>query len=183
MCSSDRSRQSKGLCHSVCGTWSECDRWRLSLLQRPQARLPRRHCSHGLFWWAGAPKGGRVTTHLSSSHASARSNSLLCFLPNCKIHTSNPINILSCVHKRSSAFTRINREFLLFPDALAHFLSHLTIVLLLPVRREAADTWRQQHGVENWLGMGGLAGGGVTGRIHGHSRKRVARWHLKNNVV
>lgn len=42
---------------------------------------------------------------------------------------------------------------------------------------------RQQHGVENWLGLGGLGWGGEaggvstadTGQIHGHSRKRVGR--------
>lgn len=50
-------------------------------------------------------------------------------------------HVLCFVRMHSSAFSHRNREILLFPDALAHFLSHVTAVWLLPVRREAADRW------------------------------------------
>lgn len=106
----NKSRRRKVLRQSVCGSRSVGDRWHLSQLQRPQTRLPRRHCSHALFWWAEAPKGDRVTTHSSSSRGSAKSPPLSRFLPLTRLSNSSTKSnkhALCYVHKHSSVLTDI----------------------------------------------------------------------------
>ena len=63
---------------SVC-VWHVIWRWQMVLVTASAVanRLPRRHCSQGLFWWGGAPKGDHITTRSSPSHGSAKSPSFL----------------------------------------------------------------------------------------------------------
>lgn len=81
---------------SVC-VWHVIWRWQMAHITASAVtnRLPRRHCSHGLFWWGGEPKGDRVTTHSLASHASDKSppSSPPFFLyPDCLSHTWSIIN-------------------------------------------------------------------------------------------
>lgn len=84
-------------------------------------------------------------------------------------------------------FTDLNGgSFLLFPRALAHFLSRITAVQSLPVCREAADRCGG-NGVEGrtgsgWVGRGG--GGGCLRWENPRSHQKASRqMTFEKNVV
>lgn len=154
----------------VC-VWHVIWRWQMVLVTASAVanRLPRRHCSQGLFWWGGAPKGDRITTHSSPSHVSAKSPpSFPHFLSLSRLSISfmkyNKHSPWLYSRTHSCACTRINTQIFLLVPALplkdTHFSCHTPqrlCICFLCTERVLTDVeavvWRR-HGVEKGLGWG-----------------------------
>lgn len=141
---------------SVC-VWHLIRRWQMVLVTASAVakRLPRGHCSQGLFWWAGAPKGDRVTTQSSSSHGAAKSPlSSPRFLSLSRLSLSYTRN-----NTHPSCFIRKHTFVLLWDMYLVAYSrspsrkTHTDrVVYWLPVHRKGADRWRGSSVKETWSG-------------------------------
>lgn len=172
---------------SVC-VWHVIWRWQMVLVTASAVanRLPRRHCSQGLFWWGGAPKGDRVTTHSSPSHGSAKPTPPSPFSPHFLSLSRLSISSMKYNKHHSLLYSQIHscastEDKHSYSVACSCSLSDTHTYIFFPVTQTPqwlcsrflciervltdveAVVWRR-HGAEKGLGDGG--GGGREGGKH-----------------